>query len=870
MAGHWPLVGRDEELAFIAATAKLVDRPRGVVLAGAPGVGKTRLAREALDRFAQRGATCRWAVGTASARGLPLAAFAGLLGSWDDSGRQVQQAVDAVVSGAGRGGVAVGVDDAHLLDEVSAHLVHQLVLRSAATTVVTVRTGEPAPDAITALWKDEHLERLEVQALAEPESLILLELVLGGPVDSAAARRMWALTRGNALYLRHLVSGELQAGRLRQVGGVWRWSGDPTLPAALAELVEARMGVLSEPVRHVVDVLAVGEPLEEEALGRLADPEAVEQAEVNGLIRVEREALGVRVRLAHPLYGELRRARLGELRGRRLRGLIAVALAADGTTRPEETLRRAVLMLDSDLDTDPALFAMAARTTLQLGDFPLAERLSRAAVAAGDGFDARLVLAYAVGFQSRGAEAEAELADLMTAARTDVDRATVGWFRVGNLFWTRRRPAEAEAVLAHARAVVGDSDVRRPLTALHAAFDAFLGRPARAVETAREVLASSTPPDHAIVMASYGLVLGLGVLGRMDELGLAADRAYEASRRSFESAFLAYGLADVHLVAIRLAGTLHDVDHVAARFRGAGSDLPGSARLFSTVVLGHAALVQGRLRAAISWLREARAGLAHVESHGHEFVCQVWLTQALAMSGARAQARRALAELAADVHPSFVYLEPEVVLTRAWVSAAEGAVQEATALAHEAASIAAGRGQCAHEVLALHAAVCFGDRTPATRLAELARQVDGPRAPLAAAHAAALAHDDPDGLLSASRGFEAMGDLLSAADAAAHTAIAYTRQGRSGSALTAAARAHRLAEACEGARTPALIAAAHPLPLTEREREIVTLAAQGLSNRQVAERLVVSVRTVEGHLYRAHAKLGTTDRAEFAALLRGD
>ncbi|MGH3783478.1 MAG: response regulator transcription factor, partial [Pseudonocardiaceae bacterium] len=75
---------------------------------------------------------------------------------------------------------------------------------------------------------------------------------------------------------------------------------------------------------------------------------------------------------------------------------------------------------------------------------------------------------------------------------------------------------------------------------------------------------------------------------------------------------------------------------------------------------------------------------------------------------------------------------------------------------------------------------------------------------------------------------------------------------------------------CEGARTPALAALAAPVSLTQREREIVTLAAGGLSNRQIAERLVVSVRTVEGHLYRACAKLGAADRTELAAVLGGD
>jgi DNA-binding NarL/FixJ family response regulator len=60
-----------------------------------------------------------------------------------------------------------------------------------------------------------------------------------------------------------------------------------------------------------------------------------------------------------------------------------------------------------------------------------------------------------------------------------------------------------------------------------------------------------------------------------------------------------------------------------------------------------------------------------------------------------------------------------------------------------------------------------------------------------------------------------------------------------------------------------------PLPLTEREREIVTLAARGLSNREIADRLAVSVRTVEGHLYRAGNKLGVSDRKELRPILEG-
>jgi len=64
--------------------------------------------------------------------------------------------------------------------------------------------------------------------------------------------------------------------------------------------------------------------------------------------------------------------------------------------------------------------------------------------------------------------------------------------------------------------------------------------------------------------------------------------------------------------------------------------------------------------------------------------------------------------------------------------------------------------------------------------------------------------------------------------------------------------------------------AAGNLPLTTREREIATFVAQGLTTREIAEKLTVSTRTVEGHLYRAIQKLGATGVAELGAQVPGD
>ena len=57
--------------------------------------------------------------------------------------------------------------------------------------------------------------------------------------------------------------------------------------------------------------------------------------------------------------------------------------------------------------------------------------------------------------------------------------------------------------------------------------------------------------------------------------------------------------------------------------------------------------------------------------------------------------------------------------------------------------------------------------------------------------------------------------------------------------------------------------------LTEREREVAVLAARGLSNREIAESLVVTVKTVEWHLRHAFRKLGIDSRAKLGGLPRG-
>jgi hypothetical protein len=313
---------------------------------------------------------------------------------------RVREVIDGLVGDAHRDQIIVGVDDAHLLDDLSAFTVHQLVTRRLATVILTIRSGESPPDAITATWKDQHLERLELQPLSLPEIADLVEHVLGGPVDSFSAQRLWQYTQGNALYLRHLLENEVNAGRMTQRSGIWLWDGEPKLSPTLAELLESRLAEVPTSVHEVLDALAVAEPLETDVLEAIADADALAEAESLGLITVDASVRPASVRLAHPLLGEIRRT--GSLRLRRLRGRIAAELTRKGSTDPRDLIRRAVLTIESDLTPDSELLLAAASAAMQLLDHRLGETLAERAVAVGGGPWAKIAHAMAITWQERG------------------------------------------------------------------------------------------------------------------------------------------------------------------------------------------------------------------------------------------------------------------------------------------------------------------------------------------------------------------------------------------------------------------------------------------------------------------------------------
>jgi DNA-binding CsgD family transcriptional regulator len=129
-------------------------------------------------------------------------------------------------------------------------------------------------------------------------------------------------------------------------------------------------------------------------------------------------------------------------------------------------------------------------------------------------------------------------------------------------------------------------------------------------------------------------------------------------------------------------------------------------------------------------------------------------------------------------------------------------------------------------------------------------------------HVEALAEGDAARLLACADEFADIGVRRLALECAAEAAEAFAAEGRQDSARRAAARMRELDPGQGGFLPPVRGLADATVTLTAREAQLVELAGRGLSNAEIADRLVLSVRTVESHIYRAMQKLGVSDRRE--------
>jgi ATP/maltotriose-dependent transcriptional regulator MalT len=841
-----------------------------MVIAGPAGVGKTRLAVEVL-RLAERQdlATAR-VTATRAASELTFGAMAPLLpsdGSELDRADLLRRFAAALAERAGGRRLVLLVDDAHLLDDASATLVYQLTLTGAALVLTTVRSREAAPEPVVALWKDGILDRLELTGLDGEAMEELLIAVLGGPVDRAAVARVAARCEGNVLFLKELVLGALQAGTLVCDNGLWRLSGPLAPSQRLVELVEARLAGVSEAERALLEAAAVGAPLGTTELTELADLDVAERLERKGLLASRLDGRRLEFRLVHPLHGEVLRTRISPLRRRSLARTLSEAVESTGARREADAVRVATWRLDAG-GADPAITLEAAHVARRRYDFALAERLARAAVEAGAGPAAGILAAQVASLSGRGEEAEAELAALAVEVVSDAERALVASIRIDNLRLAARFD-DAVRVSLDAEAAITTPAWRDQIAAKRAGLLLDIDGPDACI-AATEPLCRSEQP-RAVVWACLFSAFALGRAGRLAAADDAVGHGLEADAAVADGPLqsLAAPLLLARAEALTFAGRLEEAEALSRTVYGeavAGGSLDGQA--YSAWQLAKTYLAQGRAATAARYGREAAALLRQLGRRLLLRDCLVPLAGAEALQTSVEAAGAVLAELDALGLPTSHWTGADLLQARAWTAVAAGDLPAARRLLEDAADFGARTGDAVGGVAALHDLARLGRaKDVAVRLAERARAVEGPLASTRAAHAQALARGDPAALEAVAAAFEAFPALVFAAEAAADAAVAWRRRGEPRAAAVAERRSAALADRCEGAVTPALQAIETRALLTPAEREVAMLAAAGRANRDIADQLGLSVRTVENRLHRIYEKLGVSGRPELAAAL---
>ena len=260
--------------------------PTGAAGADLLVVGGGLLGLEAADCLARQGlkVTVVHPLGWPMERQLDATA-GGLLTGWLRRGG-IGFAMPASTA-AIEGEVDFGLDDIDRLDEQSMLVVNRLRSRPSVKIVAVLRDDAPPTTAVTDLLRDHTIPVMTVPPLTADETAEFLRGGLRGRVSAPLAARLWALTRGNPLYLIALCEANVEQGAIARRGDVWVIDSELRVPDSLSTTIEAQLAGASDSVLEVVDSVALAEPLALSVLEQLCALDHIEDAETAGYIVID-------------------------------------------------------------------------------------------------------------------------------------------------------------------------------------------------------------------------------------------------------------------------------------------------------------------------------------------------------------------------------------------------------------------------------------------------------------------------------------------------------------------------------------------------------------------------------------------------------
>jgi DNA-binding CsgD family transcriptional regulator len=435
---------------------------------------------------------------------------------------------------------------------------------------------------------------------------------------------------------------------------------------------------------------------------------------------------------------------------------------------------------------------------------------------------------------------------------------------VFNDLWYRERPDEAAAVVMAERRTHLD-----PVSADELLIQEAYVALARADATA--VLELVEHRDWTTSVAPQGLLLTAQMMadtGRvLDGLGVITEAAKASS---VETAMTVSTPGSIDAAAVRitiLSGDLDGAEHLIGALGGRPEyQIDPFIRGYLLLSAGRVALLRGRPETARQHFAEGRAVGEQHTNRVALMGCTAGLAVVASYLSDAAGCRRWLEELESFAMARVV--RPSIASGMAWALAGLGEPGRARDLLLAEAEHARGRAEIVDAVTLACEVARLGDPGAVRPLLdEFGARVDGLGALLCEA-GLALAGSSPEELARAERRAADTGMCLLAAELAAAEARVHRRRGDGRAAAASQLRSSDHLAGCEGATTPASVAIDGVSPLSNREREIARLAASGLTNQEIADRLFVSVRTVGNHLQNSYTKLGVTGRSELADALR--
>jgi DNA-binding CsgD family transcriptional regulator/tetratricopeptide (TPR) repeat protein len=860
----------------------------GVVITGDRGVGKSLVGRTALAGLDPDVYTLQLrssGPGTATPYGCLAFTLARLPQSSLGSPTAILHGITSLIrnDAAGRTCVIL-LDNAGALDELSTGVLLNLLQTRTARLIATAQRTTDLPPDFYWLITSGRLAEVRLANLTEVETLEVLQAALGHRVSSALANQMHELVGGSPTLLQAVVSEQIERGNLVLSGSVWTLLDEVVLDGrtALEDIVRARYARESPVAREVIDVLSCARTMPLSRLARMYGPGVIADMEDAGQIVIDRTDRHL-VTLGDRYLGDIVRNWLSVERRLELRDKVPGHQQHElGELTVEDLLAYAAWTHDCQAQLAPAHALAAASAAVKLFDPKFALKCA-SGLNPGDREWAEGQLQKSAAYLQLGLPHQA-MAALDDVSETQVNALGAYAFaefvaaKADCMAWLEDRAGMVPELIRQARVRLHELSVNGPparpdelsraalcLNLCEFNYLSFIGDFQPMMERLSAAAAADVDDIDPVYRLRTSLILmeALCITGKeldartlMREIGGQMGEWANVPRIRENFAWRSFNILLLSGQWRQSIDMLKDASGRAGHGLHSGSAATDLAVGLAYVYAGRgymaldpllAAIGQLEVRPSLHSLRQAYAAAAFAYAQtGNSLQASVYLDRARSAEGPARFVISSSTEFCMDMASRWLG-DPE---------AKDRLVRSAETHFRKGRYTLAG--------ICMLGATVHGTTKDFHFMEEIAGLRQGPLAELSRTIAIGSRKKNAATMLEAAE--QAVALKLDAVQARC-AALAFDFAKAAGMTGTANVAYSMLESLSDSVPTlPILPRNKGPL-LTDRERQIATLAGNGVSNKDIALEIGISVRTVEGHLYQVFTKLGVSSRSDLLGLI---